>query len=66
MDELEHFMCDLAESTGTAPLARDYFKTYNAASRVSQVEFLSRRLCTFLTESKTLCISLMMSSLLTK
>ena len=28
-------MCDLAESTGIAFLARDYFKTYNAASRAS-------------------------------
>ena len=28
-------MRDLAESTGTAPVAGDYFKTYNADSRVS-------------------------------
>ena len=35
LDELDRFMRDLADCTGTAPVAGDYFKTYNADSRVS-------------------------------
>ena len=35
LDKLDRFMRDLADCTGTAPVAGDYFNTYNADSRVS-------------------------------
>ena len=34
-DEIDSFMQDLALSPGTAPVANEYFKSYNAGSRVS-------------------------------
>ena len=34
-DEIDSFMQDLALSPGTAPVANEYFKSYNADSRVS-------------------------------
>ena len=35
LDEIERFMCDLVGSSGTAPVAEDYFKAYNSDSRIN-------------------------------
>ena len=35
LDEIECFMCDLVGSSGTAPVAEDYFKAYNSDSRIN-------------------------------
>ena len=35
LDEIERFMCDVVGSSGTAPVAEDYFKAYNSDSRIN-------------------------------
>ena len=37
LDEIDRFMTDVAASSGSAPVARDYFKSFEHESRVGTV-----------------------------
>ena len=67
LDEIDRFMTDVAASSGSAPVAGDYFKSFEHESRVSTGGiYPSRKACSSQAEYRILSMSTTTSNSLTR